>query len=740
MEINNHTSRGERLLEQIIRSLIAIILVAMPLIFLTFRPVAVFFPYTFPKAILFQALTQIMAAAWIILAFRNPRFRPRLRHPVVFGSILFLIFITISQLWSIDFSISLWSTQNRMTGLLHYAHVVVWFVVLHSCIRTREDWRRLGTLTCSTAAVVAAIGVIQWFTNGFRQIESTLGNAVHLATYLLINIFFALWRYHEARTQKEKRIFLGIFCFILLALLLTGSRSTVIGLAVGLLFLGISKWMQTRRLRGSSSRRKLVWIAAAVVAVLVLSVTLSRTGSFTHLFSTKTGDRLGLWQIGVRAWQERPLTGWGFEQFSVPFNRLRDPRVYPAITDLWDDRAHNVFIDTLVSSGLIGLVGLLLLWGLVIFALEKYRRHPGRSPEERNQLFIITALLAAYVTNWLFQVEQVTSTMLIFFTFAHITYITQSVVAPRGPEVSGHGSPRVRVAVLAVPVFLALFPLFYMSNLRPLMADMRHVRAMRVVQTDIPQGRARFEAIFSSWHPYEHEMRTHIAGVIFKMAPALVTPQKNESHALLLFVEAELQKSLRAHPEDLKTAISAAWIAQSLLVYEPEALDRLLEYANHALSRAPYFSEAHAARAAHAVLEGDFKTALDRYEQAEAYAFTSIQKMNVASMKANVLAVLGRWEDALAELHKLSDSGQPIGGLFLTSVSRGVEVNPELPKELIALTLKFVNSAPTTVSVLSAAVIIFHNAKEYDARDAILEQMKRIDSSAAGALRKRLSL
>jgi len=82
--------------------------------------------------------------------------------------------------------------------------------------------------------------------------------------------------------------------------------------------------------------------------------------------------RFVVWERAVTGWLERPLLGWGPENFNVMFQRHFNPVLFlPEYgQEIWFDRAHNIIVDTLVTVGIVGLLAyfgiflatLLILW------------------------------------------------------------------------------------------------------------------------------------------------------------------------------------------------------------------------------------------------------------------------------------------------------------------------------------------------------------------------------------------
>lgn len=730
MKGDNRISKGDQILEQIIRWTIFGTIVGVPLFNLNIVWLGTFYSFTFPKAILFQALVEIMAGALVILAIRNPRFRPQWRHPVVLGVLAFFLLTAISQFFSTNFSASFWSTQNRMTGLFHYAHVVAWFFVIYSVIKTRTEWKRLLTLACVAAAGVAGIGIVEWFARGFQQLDSTLGNSIYLGTFLLLSTFLALLRYQYANSQNERRLFLGFFFLLAVVLFLAESRSAVLGLAAGLALWGILEFVGKKQAHPTWQLRKIIiFVGVILLALFIFFATSIRAGRLGNLFDTTIGDRIQLWQIGWQAFQERPVTGWGFDQFSVPFSRLRNINTHPALTDYWDDRAHNIFIDTMVVSGIVGLLGYFLLWASVVFILIKHRRTLPPS---------VVAFFAAFHANGFFQPEQLTSNIVLFFMLAWLARFTKADEAQdKGSYVLVSDS--TPIAIIAPPIVIIFFLILFFGTLKPLATEMRFFQALRTVKTDITEGHERFEALFSAEYPYQFDMLRNMAGVIIGLPPAQSDRQKSEIHKLLLFTQDHLDISLERNPDDLKTVMAAAFIQRSLVQYDPEAITRLEEYANRVKTLAPYLPESYELLGFYAVFRKDYDTAIDWYEQGERYAYAAPRKISIASSKAQIFASRGRWDEAVEEFHKLSDLKASIDADFLVNISRGIEVNSHVPEEFLLLTEKFVKSAPKSISVLKAAAVIFHTSGNHEKRDVAFKQLQGLAPEDAKKLRERLS-
>jgi O-antigen/teichoic acid export membrane protein/O-antigen ligase len=219
----------------------------------------------------------------------------------------------------------------------------------------------------------------------------------NLGLYLVFGLAFApalLIRSLQTRVLSEIKLaaFSGAVTLMLVALWLTYSRGALLafGAAAGIIVLG-SAFLASRR-----QRRALVMIVAVVVAgsVPVLLAGTPFLGRYLQLLNPdalrsdpNVQFRLNLYQ---RAWdliQAHPLTGIGFGGFtqgsSVPFS------------------PHDTYLDMLVSTGVFGIVGLLLLIGLeIVTALRAFSRFRAlASPTNALYLLGVAAVLVAFLVQ-----------------------------------------------------------------------------------------------------------------------------------------------------------------------------------------------------------------------------------------------------------------------------------------------------------------------------------------------------
>lgn len=129
-------------------------------------------------------------------------------------------------------------------------------------------------------------------------------------------------------------------------------------------------------------------------SLLMGLITVSRPIEGLPLIKQITSDRVYLWDLARSGIRQRPLWGWGFNGFGVAYAHLvekhsdKDRRIevihdvyYEAITPegnvefelLISNKAHNLILDTWISTGIFGLISYLALLGFYTYSAYQAR-------------------------------------------------------------------------------------------------------------------------------------------------------------------------------------------------------------------------------------------------------------------------------------------------------------------------------------------------------------------------------
>ncbi len=428
---------------------------------------SMYFPFITGKNFAFRIIVEVMLVAWAVLALVSIECRPK-RSWIFLAMAVFTIIVGLADMTGINPLRSFWSNYERMEGFIAILHLAGYLFVLGSVLKTEKLW---NTLFNSSVIVSVALSFIAFSEmanvapGADARIDATLGNPTYFAVYLLFNIFITLLLAYRHRAEK---FIVGLYGLAgiaqVIALYNTGTRGTLLGLLGGLglsaliIFVRGSSYPRLRRLAGGTVALIIIATGAFFIfrnaSFVAESPVLSRIANIS-LTDTTVESRITLWtSIAWEGFKERPLLGWGQDNFIVVFGKYYDPIMYKQ--EPWFDRAHNVFIDWLIAGGLLGLLSYLLLFGAGIVMLWK-------STFSLPEKALFTGLFAAYAFHNIFVFDNLISyiyfAMILAYIHAHRTYIEQPQM-----HIINDTAPTIRPSVVMFGGVVVACALIYFLN------------------------------------------------------------------------------------------------------------------------------------------------------------------------------------------------------------------------------------------------------------------------------------
>lgn len=438
-------------------------------------PVNMFFPYITGKNFTFRILIEVLAALYIILAIRSPKYRPRASMLMwTFG--LFTLWMALATMTAIDPIKSFWSNFERMDGYITLIHLFALFVISGAVLSADNLWKRFFQVSVGVSMIQGVYALLQAFELfGFHpssqsgaRADTTFGNATYLAVFMLFNFFITLYLMLEAKKNLTVRTIYSIALVLQFAgLYFTQSRGPLLGLLGGLIIAAIYIALFARGNEWKTLRRVSMWGLGAIVIVMALffalkstplvqqSQTLSRLASIS-LTDRTTQSRFLIWGEAWQGFSESPKTimlGWGQENFNFVFNKYYNPLMYDQ--EQWFDRAHNEFIDWGIAGGL---PAFLLYLSLFLLAAWALMRSELSVPEQG----VFLGLLAAYGFNNLFVFDNLMSFIYFVAILAFVHGATRK--GPHGWMFMSRPLDDRAVAIAAPIVLVALVWGGYMLN------------------------------------------------------------------------------------------------------------------------------------------------------------------------------------------------------------------------------------------------------------------------------------
>ncbi len=294
---------------------------------------------------------------------------------------------------------SFWSDIFWSSGVIYLAHLALLMVILGEMLSTR-DWhlvRRTVLFSATAFSILSILGVggmglferFLWIDLGNTGLS--LGNETYAGAYLVLAFMIGLIELIRTGAGRMRTWLIAALVAVALSPLLVGygafngngGIASVLGsarassAALFALLIFLAGYLAAARFlpRTWGARAGLIWggvlILGAVVAIGMLFTPGSRVQE--AYIAQSTAARIIVWEKSEEAIGERPFLGWGPENFNYAMERHFDPTLFDRknLGEIWFERGHNVFIDTLVGSGAVGALAFLLL--IVAYLLVAYR-------------------------------------------------------------------------------------------------------------------------------------------------------------------------------------------------------------------------------------------------------------------------------------------------------------------------------------------------------------------------------
>ena len=440
-------SQMEKPLANAVRVALALVLAA-PLIVMADPLPSTIFPYVVGKSVYTRLLIELAFGLWLVLLLWHPSYRlPRSRLLWVLG--IYVAVVLVASFTGVSLQRSLWSTYERMQGWVGLLHYAAFSVMLASVFRTFRSWYITLNVNLLVGLALGLLGVSQMAGLGLLaylvdapRISITLGNATYVGAYMLVNALIASAflahslaspkarpadaspRVDRRRRRRDRlraesqgpswasldtlmRVFwVAVILLDLLMMYQSGTRGAIVGLAagLGLFVLAYVLWGKLRPVRIASAS---LAVAGAVLVVAFLlvrdtpafdsvaesSLTLRRLASLGPA-DRSVRSRWTSTQMGLQAFADRPVLGWGPENYTVAYDSRLTEQGAVDSSLLTFDQAHNRVIEEMVTTGALGLAAYLAIWLLMAWVLA--RRIRELPPDTQLFAMLIGSALAGY--------------------------------------------------------------------------------------------------------------------------------------------------------------------------------------------------------------------------------------------------------------------------------------------------------------------------------------------------------
>ncbi len=404
-----------------------------------------FSPPDFGKTVIFRIIMSVLifASLYQILFQKkqnkeknqNEQENRRSRFPTIVGNLLrrknpiFLPFwllvgllgiYFLATLFSPDILFSLWGSPYRAGGFVNFALYIILAILAFFTLK-KTDWKKIWIFSFITGDLVCLIALLQQYKifspllfSYEGRAPSTIGNPITLAVYLLLLIFLALSFGLKTKKLAGKLFyFLSFLFFIWTAVFITETRAVYLGLAAGLVYFLIFYPFKGKRLAIGLKISTVLFLILTLFAIYYINTTPQLKfpeiiesnryikGVIGRLsFESAVADpRFSAWKVAWSAIKEKPLLGYGPENFNIGFDKFYDPSLPHISHDIgsWYDRAHNFILDIATTAGIPALLIYFALFTTLFWQLQKLKLNQRESDIISGNQIIAHGIQATFI-------------------------------------------------------------------------------------------------------------------------------------------------------------------------------------------------------------------------------------------------------------------------------------------------------------------------------------------------------
>lgn len=533
--------------------------VRVGIVLLLFTPLIViqsfFFPFITGKNFFFRIVVEIVFMVWVALATVNPDFRPQ-KSPLLWALALFFSVVTLATLFSINPYHSFWSSFERMEGLITHLHLFALFLVLGHVLRSTKEWFYFFNVSLFISFIAAIYSfmermgfVVATEFIGSGRLIGTLGNSIYLAVYMMFHLFIIAALFSRVRLWWLRLLYAVLFLFEFSIFFIAASRGAFVGFVAGVFVMALFLlfFSQKRLYRFAAIAVLAVLIALLGTIVLFPESAAIQKSQFLHRLSSlatenfKNDSRFMVWGIAWETFKEKPLLGWGPENFIVPFVKHYNPNLFGH--EMWFDRVHNMLLEWLVATGIIGFLlylGIFMSVGIILWRL--FHNHVF----DYFFTILMIGFFTAYIVQNVFIFDNIVTFTLVFSIFAFLHSCSLTRRSPKKDDVKKKDfiikqrQIIISASVLILGVFLVPF-----FNLKPMYAANQTISALSLLSesNNLESFISEFDEVVTYNTFGSMEAREHLADIVLQIG-ANVDQRSSAFLSLLNYSIQELEKAV----------------------------------------------------------------------------------------------------------------------------------------------------------------------------------------------------
>ena len=330
-----------------------------------------------------------------------------IKKPIYLGILLCIVFGIISTIFAFDTNIALEGCWGRYEGLFSILYYLTLMLLSTFVSKKYKNVLVKTILICGLAQVFYAIcqafnlfNVKQVFHKKELWIVGFTNNPNFFGTYMLLCLSYSLGLVIDSKKIKTSIIYSILVALFMFGLLISDTASAVVGLVI------VFDYIFIYCLKNKFYEKFLV-VFVIILSVTCLTVKLGKTklvkdmiqvgnetgeiakGNLDDTYGTK---RMYIWKNTLKVVPNHLLHGVGIDSFHKAFDG-KALTLKTSYSNILYDKAHNEYLQTLVTQGIFALASYLFIYG---YAVYKGNKNAFKNKEIYLVLPVIGYLVQAF--------------------------------------------------------------------------------------------------------------------------------------------------------------------------------------------------------------------------------------------------------------------------------------------------------------------------------------------------------
>lgn len=394
------------------------------------------FPFIVGKYSFFRACVDL-SLIFLMLAWGSGQFeinKEKLKRLISIGVFVWVFVFLLASFFAYDPWAAFWGNFERGESGVQLLHLLIFFFLLSVLLKNKEDWGRYLKTVLAASIFVIVYGILAGRVPGFvgpefslhTRFQGSLGNPDYIGQYMFFVVFFSLYLLLNAISKSQKILYSFLALIFFTAFIWSQTRGAFLGFIAGIFFVLVFLAVFWPQKKGKTLFIVLLSLYLIGIGLFIefrhndFVRSLPLIGRFADISLESGKTRIWAWQIAFEGIKERPLLGWGPENFSVVFDKYFLPYYFDPFQggESWFDRAHSVIFDYGAETGILGLAAYLGIWAFYYVQFFKFLRQKKETFDLlENEKHIIKT---SGKRHWLTKEEAITFSLFFAMPFIYI--------------------------------------------------------------------------------------------------------------------------------------------------------------------------------------------------------------------------------------------------------------------------------------------------------------------------------